>query len=324
MIEQGAFQGHKAFWLDNGWIRIGVLPEKGADIFELIYKPRQVQFLMNTPWGLKPPGKEPQTDFLENYEGGWNELFPNHSDACEYRGKIIPFHGEVATLPWKIEALEGDEASSAACLSVQCRQTPFRLERWMTLPDGESMFILSGKVTNRSSEPCEFVWGQHVTLGGNFLEQGCVLEAPAGRIITPEQLTEPATARLAPGQDSPWPCAVGRNGERIDLRLIPGPEAHTHDDAFLTGFTEGWLSVTNPRLGLRFRLDWDAQVYPWITLWQPYGGAEDPPLTGIYGVGIEPWVSRFPLAQAIQAGQARSLEPGKSLETEVRVRVELT
>jgi hypothetical protein len=54
----------------------------------------------------------------------------------------------------------------------------------------------------------------------------------------------------------------------------------------------------------------------------PYGGADMPPLTGIYGVGVEPWVSRFPLVQAIAQGQALSLSPGASLTTHLSARVE--
>ena len=43
--------------------------------------------LFKTPWGLQPPGSPPREGsdghaFLENYEGGWQELFPNCNDPC--------------------------------------------------------------------------------------------------------------------------------------------------------------------------------------------------------------------------------------------------
>ena len=47
------------------------------------------------------------SEFLENYAGGWQELFPSAGDPCTYRGEPIPFHGEVATLPWELEILAG-------------------------------------------------------------------------------------------------------------------------------------------------------------------------------------------------------------------------
>ncbi|MGE5220960.1 MAG: hypothetical protein ACM3PY_00890, partial [Omnitrophica WOR_2 bacterium] len=116
--------------------------------------------------------------------------------------------------------------------------------------------------------------------------------------------------------------AHSRSGGQVDLRQIPGPEIHSHDDAFLGGFERGHYTVKNSRLGLQFALNWDAQMFPWLVLWQPYGGSDLPPLTGIYGVGIEPWVSRYPLAQASQAGQARCLNGGESLETTFTASIE--
>jgi galactose mutarotase-like enzyme len=317
MLTQGRTNSHLALWLENDLLRVGVLPEKGADIFEFTYLPSGVQFLMRTPWGLKAPSGEPVTDFLENYEGGWQELFPSANDACQYRGREIPFHGEVALLPWQFQVTQDDEQETAIHLAVACLRTPFRLERTLRLCCGESSLRVQEKVTNISDEPFEFVWGHHLTLGGDFLEDGCRLDCPAARLFTPAQLFEPQTARLAAAQDEPWPLALGRSGERIDLRDIPGPQAHAHDDVILGGLERGRYSVTNPRLELQFCLEWDAGVFPWLMFWQPYGGADRPPLTGTYGVGLEPWTAPSPLAQAAAAGQARRLAGGESLQTEM-------
>lgn len=315
MLMNGTYHGHHALWLQNELLSVTVLPEKGADIVEFIYRPASIQFLMKTPSGLKPPGSQPPAEFLENYEGGWQELFPNHNDACEYRGRTIPMHGEAALLPWGYTITRDDSIETAVHFQVRCRQTPFLLERTMRLRAGEATLKIESRITNEASEPWEFVWGQHITFGGNFLEAGCRFDAPAEHIITAAELFEPATARLAPGQAAAWPFARNRSGGQVDLRNIPGPDAHSHDDAFLTGFEQGQYTLKNPRLGLQFTLDWDARIFPWLIFWQPFGGSDMPPLTGIYGVGIEPWVSRYPLAQASQARQIRSLNGGESLET---------
>lgn len=322
MLREDVIQGHEALWLENGRVRVAVLPHKGADIYAFTHVPSGTEFLMRTPAGLQPPGASPPEDFLENYEGAWQELFPNHNDACNYRGRPVPFHGEVALLSWAFAVVADDAQATTLRLSVGCRQTPFRLTRWMRLPSEGTTLELMSTVENLSANAEHLVWGHHLVLGGDFLMNGCRLEIPAGRLTTPEVLFEPATAVLAPGQDEPWPMARGRRpGERIDLRAIPGPQAHSHDDACLTGLAEGRWTVVNPRLGLGFRLEWDAAVFPWVQMWQPYGGADLPPLTGIYGLGLEPWVSRFPLAQAIESGQARCIGPGETLTTQVRASV---
>jgi hypothetical protein len=41
----------------------------------------------------------------------------------------------------------------------------------------------------------------------------------------------------------------------------------------------------------------------------------------MYGVGIEPWVSRYNLTEAVKEDQARSLAGGESLETRLTVSV---
>lgn len=322
MITGTAVNGHEALYLENKCLRVGVLPKKGADIFDLTYTEgnlQPVQFLMCTPRGLKTPAAQPPVDFLENYEGGWQELFPNANDGCQYRGRDIPFHGEVALLPWNYKPV-ADTATSLR-LSVECAQTPFRLEREMFLPAAEPRLVIRERVTNLSPDSVEFVWGHHLTLGGDFLEDGCVLDIPASDVYTPNVLFEPLTARLEPAQSGHWPFARTRQGGLADLSRIPGPQSHSHDDVILGGLRRGFYRVVNPRLKLSFSLEWDAGVFPWLMFWQPYGGADMPPLTGIYGAGLEPWVSRYPLAKAVETGQARRLAGGERLETELVVRV---
>jgi galactose mutarotase-like enzyme len=324
MLQHSTVNGHAAIFLENDLLRIGVLPEKGGDVFDFTYKSKggasPVQLLMQTPWGLKPPGEKPQADFLDNYEGGWQELFPNANDACSHKGIEIPFHGEVTLLPWTWETDADSETKLR--LRVDCRRSPFRLEREMRLPADEGRLVVHERVTNLGSQPADFVWGHHLTLGGDFLEDGCCLEIPAHEVYTPELLYEPLRAKLRPGQVSAWPFAESRDGQSVDLRYIPGPEARSHDDVILGGLEQGCYKVTNPRLKLSFTLEWDVHIFPWLMFWQPYGGADLPPLTGIYGIGLEPWVARFPLSRAVEEGQARRLEAGASLETELIASIE--
>ena len=73
--------------------------------------------------------------------------------------------------------------------------------------------------------------------------------------------------------------------------------------------------MTNPRLGLTFRLEWEPSELAWVTVWQAYGGADAPPLTGSYALGVEPWTSRHNLEGAVEAGEVIELAPGGRFAT---------
>ncbi len=322
MLGTTMINGHRAVLLENDRLRVVVLPEKGADVYALVHKASGIDVLMKTPQGLRPPGDAPPADFLENYEGGWQELFPSANDACEYRGQSIPFHGEVALLPWQWAVESDNESQTAIRLSVRTRLTPWRLERLMRVRAGRPELEIEETAWNESDQPIDLVWGHHVVLGAPFLEEGCGIDLPGGEAFTPDETYEPATARLAAGQRATWPMASGRNpDETIDLRKVLGPGARVHDEAYVTGFRQGHVSVTNGRLGLQFSLDWDARIFRWVVLWRPYGGADLPPLTGIYGLGVEPWVSRHCLTTAVQRGEALKVGPRGSVAAQLRASV---
>jgi uncharacterized protein DUF4432 len=301
--------------LEDGRLAVTVLPEKGADIVSFRHKRSGVDPLFRAPWGLAPPGSAPREGsnghaFLANYEGGWQELFPNVNEPSEYRGQEIPFHGEVATLPWACTR----ENDALRC-SVRCRLTPFRLERVMRLEDG--WLVLDETVVNEGNDRADFIWGHHCVVGPPFLEEGCRLRTSAHTIETIPDLWED-TARLEPGQRSAWPDARLRAGGVVDLSQVPGSDAGSHDDVYLTDLEGGWAEVENPRLGLSFRLEWDADLFRWLVSWQPYGGARAMPLAGSYALGIEPWVTRRSLGDAVEAGEAIELGPGERCVTMLR------
>jgi hypothetical protein len=315
---ESAIAGWRAVTVTGELLEIVVLPERGAEIHALRDRRSGVDVLFHAPWGLAPPGAAPRAGadghgFLERYAGGWQELFPSVNDPTTYDGAAIPFHGEVALLPWEVADDDGD----LVC-SVECRMAPFSLERRMRL-EGDAL-VLEEMVTNRSERTAHFVWGHHCVVGPPFLERGCRLDAPVRTVVTIAEMWEDS-ARLTPGQRSEWPHAAGRDGGTIDLREVPGTEARSHDDVYFTDVTAGYVAVGNPRLGMTFRLEFDPAVFRWIISWQPYGGAHAEPLAGSYALGIEPWTGRLALGEAVAAGEAQAIGGGETFSTSLRARV---
>jgi hypothetical protein len=318
-VSKGVISGWRAVRLTSDALSVTVLPNKGADIYQIIDRASGIDPLFKAPWGLQPAGARPRdgsegSPFLENYEGCWQELFPSTNDACTYNDTPVPFHGEVATRSWDWAAEADDGTQAAVRLWVECRTVPLRLERIMRLGHGSPELVLEERVTNLSPDAVDFVWGHHCVLGPPLIAPGAELRTPAATIITPPEPWED-TARLEPGQRAAWPMAQLRGGGVTDLTRVPGPEAASHDDVYLTDLAGGWVEVGNPALGLRFRLDWDPGVFRWIISWQPYGGARAMPLRGAYALGIEPWVFGGNLEQALADGSALRLRGHGTLET---------
>ena len=325
-VTEGVVSGWHAVRLTSDALSVTVLPGKGADIYEIVDLATGIDPLFKAPWGLQPPGAASREGsdgvaFLENYEGSWQELFPNTNDACRYRGSPVPFHGEVATRPWSVSVQADHGGLAAVRLTVDGQSVPLRLERLMTVRPGERRLVLEERVTNLSQDTVEFAWGHHCVLGPPLIAAGAELRTPAAAIVTPPQPWED-TARLEPGQRSVWPTARLRGGGEADLSRVPGPEASSHDDVFLTDLAGGWGEAGNSALGLGFRLDWDPEVFRWIIAWQPFGGARAMPLRGAYGLGIEPWATGGNLEQAVADGTALRLAGQARLETRLTATIQ--
>jgi hypothetical protein len=234
-IREGLVHGWPAVHLSSGLLEVTVLPGKGADIYALTDLGSGIDPLFKAPWGLQPPGSPPRAGsdgaaFLENYQGGWQELFPNTNDPAGYRGITIPFHGEVATLPWSWSAADAGPGETSARFTAECRLLPFRLERTMRLPHGERRLVLDERVTNLSGDMAHFTWGHHCVLGPPLVGAGAELRAPAARHRrravggTPPGWF-PASGGLAagavPGRRRGRPVARSRAGGGQPRRRVP-------------------------------------------------------------------------------------------------------
>src|SRR5256884_9353942 len=100
-ITESVFRGLRCVTLENQLIRISVVADKGADIYEFLHKPTDTEFLLRTPLGLR---RQPPTlptinlregSFSDFYEGGWQELLPAAGDFdCAVMGGPVSQHGE--------------------------------------------------------------------------------------------------------------------------------------------------------------------------------------------------------------------------------------
>jgi hypothetical protein len=287
-------EGMRAVILENASLRVGVLADKGADVYELLYKPEDVDVLWRSPNGIVNPRLgDPSVAsgdgaFMDAYEGGWQEMFPTLGAPADYYGGELGQHGEVAMLPWDVTIERDAPDEIAVTFEVRCRRSPFRLRRTMSLT-GTATLQINETVVNEGAEELEFMWGHHPVLGSPFLAPGCILSLPGGRVQPMERVDGVYRPQ---GTSAKWPTYVSANGQCEDLRLLPDPGSGHVDELCVADLPDGWYAVTNPSVGVGFALRWDATVFPYLWMWRTLGPEGGYPWFGrTYTLGLEPFSS---------------------------------
>lgn len=321
-LTEFVIQDYRAITLENEKIRVSVLIDKGTDIYEFLYKPRDVDFLWHSAVGLRsmknfhPMNPIATGSFLDFYEGGWQEMFPWGGHGSTYRGVNTGLHGEVTLSPWDYHVEVDTPEEIRVNFSIRTRRAPFLLRKTLALYRDRAALHIGEEIRNESGEELQVVWGHHPAFGWPFLDDSCVLEIPPCRVKVVGYLDD--SSRLEAPQETPWPAVQLRHGGWTDLSQIPGPDARSHDLAFLHGFREGWYALRSRSKGVGIGLSWDPVVFPWLWFWQLYRGAPDYPWWQTeYVAALEPTTSmalRF--SDAIENGTAMKIPGDATVQTE--------
>jgi hypothetical protein len=325
--DEYTFHGLRVVVLENEYLRLSVLADKGTDIFEFLYKPLDVDFMAVSPMGLRNPNQGLPTNahssgFLHDYwEGGWMECFPNGGNPANYNGVEFGQHGEIHLLPWRHAVLEDSPERISVKFWVRTYRTPFLVEKTLTLERRRPVLLIQERVTNESEVPVDYMWGHHPVFGWPFLEPGCTIDVPRCRAQVHGEIYSPDNT-LKPGAEFTWPYAPTQSGATADLSLTPALDVQSENLVYLSDLESGWYAVTNPRQGVGLAMVWPTQVFPYLSLWQEYhGGPTYLWYRRQYSLGAEPW-SSIPvsgLVKALERGTACRLEGRASTTLEMRV-----
>jgi len=173
------YRGMRVAFMENETLRVGILLDKGADIFEFTYKPRDLDFMWQSPIEMRKPfiatSALPEGAFHDYFYGGWQEVLPSAGWATEsYLGTYQGLHGEVSLLPFEAAVVEDTPETVSLRTWVRTYRSPLKLERTMTLKRDRSALFIRERLLNES--PCEFaiMWGHHPAVGEPFLDENCV------------------------------------------------------------------------------------------------------------------------------------------------------
>lgn len=314
----GIFSGKvEVVELENDFLKISILAGRGADLAELIYKPRNfnLAWQTSTGWPIKKTASNHPADvdsFLNGYPGGWQSVFPNGGAPSKYNGVEFGQHDEVSMLAWDYEILRDDEEEISVKFITLTQKVKFKYEKTFTLRKGKATVFLSEKVANLSDATTETMWGNHISFGEPFIDEFSMIEIDASTKVIPHpEAISGAGRRVGSIEEFTWPLTVGENGEQIDFSKIPKKNTKS-EILYLHDFKEAKYLVKSPTVGLAARVSWDSKNFPYLWFWQEFGGANEYPWFGKhFNIGLEPF-SSYPtngLAEAVSNGSALVFAP---------------
>ncbi|MFD0618615.1 DUF4432 family protein [Paenibacillus sp. GCM10027629] len=314
------YKGLDTVVLENDLVRISVLAGKGTDIYEYVYKPTGLDYMWLSSGGVQNPSEylptspDPISTMIDYYSGGWQVVFPNGGPSSVYQGAQFGQHGEVLHMPWDWEIVEDTEERISVRFSVYTKKVPFHVTRTMTLERNSPSLWIEEEIENLCAFPQQYMWGQHLAYGKPFVEPGCRIRLPEGTLVVTESTDSPISppGRVLRGEPQNWPITRAPNGTSTDLSVLPEMGAPS-DICYLTNFKESaWYEIENPRLGIGFRVEWDAATLPYLWYWQEFGATTDYPWYGRhYNIGLEPFAGypTWGLSEAIRNGSAGKIGP---------------
>ncbi|HEV2492478.1 MAG TPA: DUF5107 domain-containing protein [Terriglobia bacterium] len=297
------FHGLRAVILENEFLRAVILPEVGARIQQLVYKPRDIGLIWSHP-RIKPARLPFGAGYDNAWCGGWDELFPNNIPE-NIVGDAYPDHGEVWAAEWDSRVGE-DGAKAFAKFSCRTPISDVAIEKTFSLCPGDHRLYASYVLRNCSQATLPILWNLHIAL---VVSEHHELAYPPMKVrLEPSFLGTLDGAPL----DFTWPAVPMPHGT-VDLRKIPSPsEQRTH---FFYGhkFSEGWCGLTDTQTGLACGVAFDPKVFRSCWLFGSFGGWRN------LSVAVMEPSTGFPyeIARAVRDGTCPKFAPGEEIRTSV-------
>ncbi len=320
------YKGMKVIFMENRFLKIGILADRGSDIFEFTYKPLGIDPLLRLEKGISNPNQQfsqirnTTTQFEDYYYGGWQEILPN-SASFTYKGAILGQHGEVSLIPWKYAIVQNDATEIAVKFWTEPLRLPLRITKILRMNASDAILYIEETLENRGGVELDIMWGHHIAFGLPFLKKGATVETNATQMLAEENM--PENRLVAPGPYYQFPMAVNQNGAEVNVSDISEEGQDQYSELiYLSDFKndKAYYAIRGKESGLRFSVEWDASVFKSLWFWQERQGVQDFPWWGkTYAVALEPWTSRWTSEpeKAIKNGEWLKIQAGEKIETKL-------
>ncbi|VGO18007.1 aldose epimerase family protein [Pontiella sulfatireligans] len=284
--------------LENAEWRVEVLPECGGKLRRLLSKASGREWLWSNPVLPVRPAVYGESYIEQLDSGGWDEIFPSVSPGV-VAGLEIPDHGDLVALPCTWE--QPDEQTLLLRTAGRC--APFVFMRTLRL-DGPTLRF-SYQLENRGETAFPFLWCAHPLFA---LGPGMTIELPEWTALQVRSASDPERANPS------------------HLFTVPDSAAPDFKPLAVKAFTEAGavssVRLTDPSGSERLTMAWDVAQVPYLGLWINYGAWSGCGSAPYFNLALEPTTAPYDaLADALEAGCAKKIEPSETVCWELVVRV---
>lgn len=279
-------------------------PSHGAEVLDLIDVRTGRQLLGRPPFRAADPlpGALTEEQWTLRYRGGWQLAIPNVGNMCTVDGETHGFHGCGSVDPWNVVAHDDARAT------LEWTGHGLHVTRRLTLAGTELRVETEARAV---ATAVPMIALEHCTVGLDILDPEVTLRLPRAAGYEVSEHGGPTS----PAPDTPmWPQVrlLGGETESGDSWPIEQPRARWF---VLHDVPNGAAEVINARHGTGLALTWDAAAMPHLHVWHLSGGGERFWRDRTHILGIEPTnvAHGLGLAEAVEAGKARRIDPHQSL-----------
>jgi galactose mutarotase-like enzyme len=291
--------------ISNGKISVKIDETLGGEIRSI--KSGRTEYLVDFDWKSPIQHRKSESygnaifDWLSEYRGGWQVLFPNAGNENTVMGVALPFHGEFGRTYVEVVTQKKNEITIRAGARL-----PLVLTRTYKLLPGKPVLTVEQSVTNESNLEVPFIWGEHPAFS---LPRGSKIHLPSGP-VTVDANDMGDLQDVKPGALGTWPIVPGKSGKEVDLSVVP--QVNVERLCYLSDRPQGWAAMEHGKKIIG--ISWDLKAFPHLWFWQEIGGKGFPWYGRTEITAIEPastWPS-YGLEAAISSGQAFFLKPGET------------
>jgi uncharacterized protein DUF5107 len=293
-----------ALELENRWLKIRILPEVGAKIYDLIWKPSGKNFLWHNP-RIDPQPAPIESEFDNYWCGGWDDAFPT-CDECTFQGQRYPSLGELRSLRWNVDSTSRRGRDLMAQLSAFGPISPVKAVKTVTLEGDSPVIRMHFRISNLGPLRVDFLWGTHPAI---VITEHTILRIPAKHGIV-AQCNQPGWGKA--GQHYDWPILETEAG-RLEMNKVRSIDDKVCFGHYAIDLEDGWYAIEDTSTGEGILFKFPLDQCPCLWLWLNYGGWR-----GYHHVILEPWTSvPVNLAQAYEQKTSRSLKAGEEFNVEI-------